>query len=273
MPPSSTARRWPARCASPPPNWASWKPRSPAPPTARSGWSWRFSSGSRRSVIAQSAPIKECAEALAELDVASALAQLAAERDYARPQVDDSLDFVIEGGRHPVVEQALARDGTPFVANDCDLSPPKDAAKAGRIWLITGPNMAGKSTFLRQNALIAILAQMGSFVPAQARAYRRGRPAVLARRRRRRSGARALDLHGRDGGDRRHPQSGGRALAGDPGRDRPRHRDLRRPVDRLGDGRASARRQPMPRAVRHPFPRADRARRRGSTGCTTPRCG
>ncbi len=69
-------------------------------------------------------------------------------------------------GRHPVVEQTLSRDGTPFVANACDLSPPK-GEDAGRIWLITGPNMAGKSTFLRQNALIAILAQMGSFVPAK----------------------------------------------------------------------------------------------------------
>ena len=128
-------------------------------------------------VIAQSAPIKDCAEALARLDVASALAQLAAERDYARPQVDGSHDFVIEGGRHPVVEQALARDGTPFVANDCDLSPPprpfpspqagEEREGGGRIWLMTGPNMAGKSTFLRQNALIAILAQMGSFVPAK----------------------------------------------------------------------------------------------------------
>jgi DNA mismatch repair protein MutS len=128
-------------------------------------------------LVAQSAPIKECAEALARLDVASALAHLAAERDYARPQVDDSHDFVIAGGRHPVVEQALARDGTPFVANDCDLSPPPPPFSppqagdgregAGRIWLITGPNMSGKSTFLRQNALIAILAQMGSFVPAK----------------------------------------------------------------------------------------------------------
>src|SRR5207344_3098277 len=72
----------------------------------------------------------------------------------------------VEGGRHPVVEQALSRDGTPFVANDCDLSPPQNSG-AGRIWLLTGPNMAGKSTFLRQNALIAILAQMGSFVPAK----------------------------------------------------------------------------------------------------------
>jgi DNA mismatch repair protein MutS len=118
------------------------------------------------SVIAESANIKDCAEALARLDVASALAHLATERAYARPLVDDSHIFVIEGGRHPVVEQALSRDGTPFVANDCDLSPPQDT-DAGRIWLITGPNMAGKSTFLRQNALNAILAQAGCFVPAK----------------------------------------------------------------------------------------------------------
>jgi DNA mismatch repair protein MutS len=123
-------------------------------------------------VIAEGEAIKHCAEALARLDVASALAQLAAERDYTRPLVDDSHTFVIEGGRHPVVEQALSRDGTPFVANDCDLSPPARGesggdAGAGRIWLITGPNMAGKSTFLRQNALIAILAQTGAFVPAR----------------------------------------------------------------------------------------------------------
>ena len=91
---------------------------------------------------------------------------LAVERDYVRPQVDDSHAFVIEGGRHVVVEQALSRDGTPFIANDCDLSPPPQTG-AGRIWLLTGPNMAGKSTFLRQNALIAVLAQMGSFVPAR----------------------------------------------------------------------------------------------------------
>jgi DNA mismatch repair protein MutS len=116
-------------------------------------------------VLAQSAPIKRAAEALAVLDVATGLATLAAERDYVRPHVDDSLQFVIEGGRHPVVEQALAHDGTPFVANNCDLTA---EAEAGRIWLLTGPNMAGKSTFLRQNALIAVLSQMGSFVPARA---------------------------------------------------------------------------------------------------------
>jgi DNA mismatch repair protein MutS len=117
-------------------------------------------------VITQSANIKECAEALSSLDVASALAYLAAERDYVRPQIDDSHAFTIEGGRHVVVEQALSRDGTPFIVNDCDLSPPPQTG-AGRIWLLTGPNMAGKSTFLRQNALIAVLAQMGSFVPAK----------------------------------------------------------------------------------------------------------
>jgi DNA mismatch repair protein MutS len=118
------------------------------------------------SVTAAAAAIKEAAEALAVIDVATALAQLAVERHYVRPQIDASLDFVIEGGRHPVVEQTLAGDGGPFVANDCDLSAPASTAN-GRIYLVTGPNMAGKSTYLRQNALIAILAQMGSFVPAR----------------------------------------------------------------------------------------------------------
>ena len=117
-------------------------------------------------IVAAIEPIKRAAQALSMLDVSAALAHLAIERDYVRPEVDRSLDFVIEGGRHPVVEQALQRDGGPFVANDCDLSPPA-GAHAGRIFVITGPNMAGKSTFLRQNALIAVLAQMGSFVPAR----------------------------------------------------------------------------------------------------------
>jgi DNA mismatch repair protein MutS len=113
--------------------------------------------------IASSNAIKAAAEALALLDVSSALATLAVERAYVRPEIDRSLDFVIEGGRHPVVEQAIS---DPFVPNDCDLSPPSNAS-SGRIWLLTGPNMAGKSTFLRQNALIVVLAQMGGFVPAK----------------------------------------------------------------------------------------------------------
>ena len=125
-------------------------------------------------VAAASLALKQAANAVALLDVAGALAALAAERDYTRPLIDDSLAFAVSGGRHPVVEQALAAGGGgPFVANDCDLSPPARQAggpptDAGRIWLVTGPNMAGKSTFLRQNALIAVLAQMGGYVPARA---------------------------------------------------------------------------------------------------------
>jgi len=117
-------------------------------------------------VSAAAPAIKAAAEALAVIDVPAGLAELAVERDYVRPQIDGSLHFVVEGGRHPVVEQMLSGDGGPFVANDCNLSPPASAPH-GRICLLTGPNMAGKSTYLRQNALIAILAQMGSFVPAR----------------------------------------------------------------------------------------------------------
>jgi DNA mismatch repair protein MutS len=115
--------------------------------------------------LAASDELRAAAHAFAMLDVATALARLAAHDSYTRPEVDGSLSFAIEGGRHPVVEQALKRDGQPFIANTCDLSP-GPAQPSGQIWLITGPNMAGKSTFLRQNALIALLAQIGSFVPA-----------------------------------------------------------------------------------------------------------
>src|SRR6201747_1626856 len=116
-------------------------------------------------VTAASDDLRTAAHAFALLDVATALAKLAVDDNYVRPEVDGSLGFAIEGGRHPVVEQALKRDGQPFIANACDLSP-GPGQKSGQIWLITGPNMAGKSTFLRQNALIALMAQIGSFVPA-----------------------------------------------------------------------------------------------------------
>ena len=113
-------------------------------------------------ILAQSGPLGQVARVLAELDLASALADLAAGEGWVQPRVDDSRAFVITGGRHPVVERALRRTGGQFVGNDCDLTPTARAA----IWLLTGPNMAGKSTFLRQNALIAVLAQAGSYVPA-----------------------------------------------------------------------------------------------------------
>ncbi|HYE52549.1 MAG TPA: DNA mismatch repair protein MutS [Azospirillaceae bacterium] len=115
-----------------------------------------------RLVVGHAEAIAVTAHALAALDVVSGLAELAVERRWCRPVVVDGTDFDIRAGRHPVVEEALAESGTgaSFVANDCDLSDGQ------RLWLLTGPNMAGKSTFLRQNALIAVLAQMGSFVPA-----------------------------------------------------------------------------------------------------------
>ncbi|HLJ71303.1 MAG TPA: DNA mismatch repair protein MutS, partial [Roseiarcus sp.] len=118
----------------------------------------------RQAALAEIEAIRGLGEALAEIDVTCALAELAATRDWVRPLVDDTLNFVIEGGRHPVVEAALSAQGEPFVANDCDLSGDEGG---GRIALVTGPNMAGKSTYLRQAALIALLAQSGAYVPAR----------------------------------------------------------------------------------------------------------
>ncbi len=100
------------------------------------------------------------ARALAALDVSASLAELAERQRYCRPQVDGSLNFAIIKGRHPVVESAMQKSGGRFIGNGCDLAQPQ------RLWLLTGPNMAGKSTFLRQNALMTIMAQMGSYIPA-----------------------------------------------------------------------------------------------------------
>jgi len=117
-------------------------------------------------IMAVGDAIKAAAQGLGILDVATALSLLAQTEHFCRPVVDDSRSFAISGGRHPVVEQSLKRTGgETFVANDAGLGP-EGQDEYGQIWLITGPNMAGKSTFLRQNALIAVLAQMGSFVPA-----------------------------------------------------------------------------------------------------------
>jgi DNA mismatch repair protein MutS len=123
----------------------------------------RLYSGLTAAVLAEAAALGAAARALAEIDLAAAFADLARSADWCEPEVDDSRAFEVEAGRHPVVERALAREGRPFVANDCRLS---HGGEGAAIWLVTGPNMAGKSTFLRQNALIALLAQAGSFVPA-----------------------------------------------------------------------------------------------------------
>ena len=110
--------------------------------------------------LASREEIAATADALARLDVAAGNAERAAEGAWARPHLTDDARFEVAGGRHPVVEAAVARAGERFVANDCTLS------ESSRLWLVTGPNMGGKSTFLRQNALIAVLAQAGCYVPA-----------------------------------------------------------------------------------------------------------
>jgi DNA mismatch repair protein MutS len=110
--------------------------------------------------LRQAEPIAAAADALARLDVAAALAERAAEDGWCRPRFDAPACFEVEAGRHPVVEEALKAAGIRFVTNDCTLS------EASRLWLVTGPNMGGKSTFLRQNALIILLAQAGAYVPA-----------------------------------------------------------------------------------------------------------
>jgi DNA mismatch repair protein MutS len=133
-----------------------------------------------RAVEAQTQGLGELATALAEIDHYCGLAELAADEGYVRPVVDDSTAFDVKGGRHPVVEQALrAAKAHAFIDNDCALVRPGPASSAaggstgfeepgtGRLWLVTGPNMAGKSTFLRQNALMVLLAQMGAYVPAR----------------------------------------------------------------------------------------------------------
>ncbi len=116
--------------------------------------------------VSHASLIRHAADALAAIDVATALAELAESADHVRPDISATLDFHIEGGRHPVVEAALRRGGQSFVANDADLTPPASET-GGRILVVTGPNMAGKSTYLRQNALIAVMAQAGCFVPAK----------------------------------------------------------------------------------------------------------
>ena len=117
-----------------------------------------------QAVIAASGALVNAAKSLAQVDVVTALATLAEQGGFERPRMTSGTDFEIQAGRHPVVEEALRRAHLEFIANDCALG---HESGSGALWLITGPNMGGKSTFLRQQAVLTILAQMGSFVPAK----------------------------------------------------------------------------------------------------------
>ena len=267
--PSSTARPWPDRSASPPPSSASWRRRSPTPPTARSASSLRSSSKLAAATIAASnddqgrrrgagrARRVECARD------ARGRAQLCSAGD--RP-----LARLHRRGRPPRRgragdQRSVRRQRLRSVAAASD-------AKRGANLAAHRPEHGGQVDVPAPERADRRARADGRLRAGEARQDRRRRPAVLARRRRRRSRPRTLDLHGRDGGDRRDSQSGRRTLAGHPRRDRPRHRDVRRPVDRLGGDRASARDKPLPRAVRDAFPRADRARAASCRACTTPPC-
>ncbi|WP_375174420.1 DNA mismatch repair protein MutS [Pseudooceanicola sp.] len=122
----------------------------------------RLYDGLKAQILDRAAELTDTARALSDLDLATALADLSIVEDWTRPKITQDRSLRIIAGRHPVVEQSLRRDGAPFIANDTDLS-----GDPASIWLLTGPNMAGKSTFLRQTALITLLAQMGSHVPAK----------------------------------------------------------------------------------------------------------
>jgi DNA mismatch repair protein MutS len=116
----------------------------------------------RSSIAAQAARLRKTAAAVAQLDVLTSFAKLATDRGYTRPEFNSTGELLIVGGRHPVIEELLRQKGERFVPNDLCFEPGRQ-----QLLLITGPNMGGKSTYLRQAALIMLLAQMGSFVPAR----------------------------------------------------------------------------------------------------------
>ena len=173
--PSAIARPWPAPCASPHAELVETESRIVSAADRALAIEQEVFAELAGAIAAEERALGDLAGALARLDCEAGLARLAAEEGYTRPHLDDSTTFEVRAGRHPVVEQALkaARAGD-FIENDCVLVeareepvPGFDEMTPARIWLLTGPNMAGKSTFLRQNALITVLAQMGSFVPAR----------------------------------------------------------------------------------------------------------
>lgn len=122
----------------------------------------------RSQILTHAKPLSALAQALANLDLLANFAHIAQRRGYVRPTLDSGTELRIKNGRHPVVERALDKGGEQFISNDCTLNHHQDSQASGQLWLLTGPNMAGKSTFLRQNALIVLMAQIGCFVPADA---------------------------------------------------------------------------------------------------------
>ena len=180
----------------------------------------------RRTVAAEAPRIQDTARGIASLDVLAALAETAAVCNYTKPQMHDGDALVATDARHAVVERHAA---DAFVPNDVTL----DGA-GHQLVILTGPNMGGKSTYLRQTALLCLMAQAGSFVPARDGEAADRRPHVRPRRRLRQHRARPVDLHGGDAGDGEHPALGHVEQPRHPRRDRARHGDLRRPEPRLG---------------------------------------
>ena len=213
----------------------------------------------RKIVLESAGRIRRSSAAVAEADLLANFAHLAAVRRYVRPQLTDEPVLEAVAARHPVIEQWMeeTREGR-FIANDLYLNAGDEGPS---LLLITGPNMGGKSTYLRQAAMLVLMAQMGSFVPAESLRLGLGRPHLYAHRRQRQRGARPLDLHGGDDGDGDHSEYGDAAIADSARRDGPRHGDLRRAEPGLGDGGVSARRDGRAHAVCHALSRADDAGR------------
>ena len=162
----------------------------------------------RKTVLEAASRIRRSSAAVAETDLLSNFAHLAALRRYVRPAIAEEPVLEAVAGRHPVIEQWMeeTREGR-FIANDIYLNAASRENDGGpSLLLITGPNMGGKSTYLRQAAMLVLLAQMGSFVPAESMRFGLGRPHLYAHRRQRQCSARPLHLHGRDDRDGNHPE-------------------------------------------------------------------
>ena len=219
-----------------------------------------------RAKVASEAPrIQETARGLASLDVLAALAETAATENYTKPMMHAGDELVAVDVRHPVVERHVP---DAFVPNDVTLD-----SSTHQLIVLTGPNMGGKSTYLRQTALLCLMAQAGSFVAGPKRQAAGRRSHLRARRRGRQHRARSVDVHGRDAGDRQHPAQRHVPQPAHPRRNRPRDVDLRRAQPRVGRRRApgleSAR--AAEDDLRDALSRADRPRRRAAERHQLPR--